>query len=186
MLQRRLAAGRVPQAHVLRNHSVGSTCSVAGVRPACCATRDRDAQVVGRRLGVVDRRRPSSGRRRTIPVSSSSYSGSSAVARRRVLGDEVGVRELALRVVVAPAHPRVGGRGVEVPPVLLGVLAVVALVAGEPEDPLLQDRVATVPEREREAKRLAVVAASGQAVLVPPVGARPSVVVREVAPTRSP
>ena len=34
---------------------------------------------------------------------------------------------------------------------LLDVLAVVALVAGEAEHPLLQDRITCVPEREREA-----------------------------------
>src|SRR2546430_3780691 len=44
-----------------------------------------------------------------------------------VLVDEPRVGELGLRIEVAPAHPRVRGRGVEVEPVLLGVLAVVAL-----------------------------------------------------------
>jgi hypothetical protein len=71
---------------------------------------------------------------------------------------------------------------VEVVPVLLGVLAVVALAPGEPEDPLLEDRIATVPEREREAQRLTVVADPAQAVLVPPVGARARMVVREELP----
>ena len=65
---------------------------------------------------------------------------------------------------------------VEVEVVLLDVLAVVALVAGEAEEPLLQDRVAAVPQRQREADALVAVADAGQAVLVPAVGARGGVV----------
>jgi len=49
-------------------------------------------------------------------------------------------------------------RGVQIPPVVLDVLAVVALVTGEAERPLLQDRVPAVPERERQAQKLVVVA----------------------------
>jgi hypothetical protein len=101
-----------------------------------------------------------------------------------VLGEEVAVGELALRVVIAPAVPRMARRRVEVPPVLLGVLAVVPLVAGEPEDPLLQDRIAAVPEREREAEPLLDVGEAGEPVLAPPVGARARVVVREGLPRR--
>ena len=116
-----------------------------------------------------------------MPVSTSSNSGLGPVAGA-VGAHQVAVREAALRVVVAPAHPRVGRRGVEVPPVLLGVLAVVALRAGQAEDPLLEDRVLAVPQRQREAERLPVVADAGQAVLVPPVRPGPGVVVREVVP----
>src|SRR6185369_11017158 len=65
--------------------------------------------------------------------------------------DQLLVREGLLRVVVPPPVPRVAGHGVQVPPVLLDVLAVVALRAGEPESPLLQDRVAPVPQRQAQA-----------------------------------
>src|SRR2546430_14179411 len=82
-----------------------------------------------------------------------------------VLVDEPRVGELGLRIEVAPAHPRVRGRGVEVEPVLLGVLAVVALGPGQAEDAFLEDRVAAVPEREGETERLAIVAYAGEAVL---------------------
>src|SRR6185436_3837821 len=81
--------------------------------------------------------------------------------------------------------PRVGRRRVLVPPVLLGVLAVVAAVAAEAEHPLLEDRVLAVPEREREAERLPVVTDAGHAVLVPPVGPGSRVIVREVVPRRT-
>src|SRR5262249_16706789 len=102
-----------------------------------------------------------------------------------VLGEEVVVRERRLRIVVPPAVPRVARRRVEVPPVLLGVLAVVPLLARAPEDPALQDRVRPVPGRKAEAESLLDVAEAGQAVLAPAVGARARMVVREVLPCRA-
>ena len=74
------------------------------------------------------------------------------------------------------------GRGVEVEVVLLHVLAVVALVAGQAEQALLQDRIAAVPQGEGEAEALVVVADAEQAVLAPAVRARARVVVGEVLP----
>ena len=59
------------------------------------------------------------------------------------------------------------------------------LVAAEAEHPLLEDRVLAVPQRQGEAERLPVVADAGHAVLVPPVGPGPGVVVREVVPGRA-
>ena len=96
--------------------------------------------------------------------------------------DQVLVRERALRVVVAPPVPGVAGDRVQVPPVLLDVLAVVALRAGQPEGPLLQDRVAPVPQRQGQAQPLVDVAEPGQPVLSPPVGPGPRVIVRQVVP----
>ena len=87
-----------------------------------------------------------------------------------VLRDECLVRKRGLRVVVAPPVPGVRRCRIEVPPVLLGVLAVVPLVAGQSEDPLLQDRVAPVPEGEPEAEELLDVRETGEPVLSPPVG----------------
>ena len=96
--------------------------------------------------------------------------------------DELLVRERGLRVVVAPAQQRVARQPLEVPPVLLDVLAVVALRPREAEHPLLEDRVLAVPEREREAELVADVGDPGHAVLVPAVGAGARVVVREGVP----
>ena len=96
--------------------------------------------------------------------------------------DQVLIRERALRVVVAPPVPGVAGDGVQVPPVLLDVLAVVALRAGQPERPLLQDRVAPVPQRQGQAQPLLDVAEPGQPVLPPPVGPGPGLIVRQVIP----
>ena len=75
------------------------------------------------------------------------------------------------------------GVDVEVEVVLLDVLAVIALAVGEAEEPLLEDRVAAVPQREREAQAAARSSLMpGDAVLTPAVGARARVIVREVVP----
>ena len=114
-------------------------------------------------------------------MSSSSYSNS---FRPRLLAglDEVGVRERRLRVLVEVLHVRVRRRAVEVEVVLLDVLAVVALAVGQAEQPLLEDRVLAVPQRQREAEPLLVVGDAGQAVLAPAVGARAGLIVAEVVP----
>jgi hypothetical protein len=96
--------------------------------------------------------------------------------------DQVLVRERLLRIVVTPPVPRVAGQGVQVPPVLLDVLAVIALRAGQPERTFLQDRVAPVPQRQAQAQPLVDIAESGQAVLPPPVGPRSRVIVGQVIP----
>jgi len=74
----------------------------------------------------------------------------------------------------------VAGYVVQVKVVLLDVLAVVALVAAKPEHPFLENRIGAVPQREREAKQLAVVADAGNAVLAPGIGARARAVVRKI------
>jgi len=103
---------------------------------------------------------------------------------RPVGGDQVVVGERRLRVVVAPAQPGVARQRVEVPPVLLGVLAVVALVAVQSEDPLLEHPVAPVPQREPEAQPLVDVADPGEPILAPAEGLRARVLVGQVLPGR--
>ncbi len=97
-------------------------------------------------------------------------------------GHEVLVGVCRLRVLVEVPHVRVGRRVVEVEVVLLDVLAVVALAVRETEQPLLEDGIGAVPQRECEAQLLVVVGDAGQAVLSPPVGPRPGLVVRERVP----
>src|SRR5438270_13664211 len=75
-----------------------------------------------------------------------------------------------------------GRRRIEIEPVLLGVLAVIALAPGQPEDALLQDRVAFVPEGERQAHSLLAIADPAQAVFVPAIDARARVLVRNGVP----
>jgi len=65
----------------------------------------------------------------------------------------------------------VGWRRVEVKIVLLDVLAVVSLVVGESEQPLLEDWILSIPKSEREAESLLVVGNAGQAIFSPAIGA---------------
>ena len=144
------------------------------------ADLDSHAEIVRRRLRVVDGDVPVA-----VVVEGARVEefvlGSAAIAAG-VLCHELVIRKGSLRIDVAPAHPGMRRRGVQVPPVLLAVLAVIALVPGEAEDALLEDRVAAVPEREREAQQLLLVADATEAVLAPAVRARTRVVVREGGP----
>ena len=96
--------------------------------------------------------------------------------------DQVGVGEGILRVLVQHLQVGAGRGGVEVEVVLLHVLAVIALRVGQPEEPLLEDRVTPVPQREREAEPHPIVAEAGDAVLAPAVGPRAGVVVGKAVP----
>ena len=118
-------AWRRPVSHdqVLRNHAVGSTCSVSASGPAL-VTRTRISTSVGSCLGVVDFDDP-------VAVVVEGARVEQLVlwielSAPAVLVDQVLVRKRALRVVVAPAVPGVAGDRVQVPPVFFGVLAVVA------------------------------------------------------------
>ncbi len=99
-----------------------------------------------------------------------------------ILGDEIAVGKGPLRIVVPPAIPRVTRQRIQIPPVVLGVLTVVALRTGQPEHPLLQDGVVAVPQRQPETEPLLDVGEPGHPVLPPPVGTRSGVIVGEVRP----
>ena len=84
----------------------------------------------------------------------------------------VGRHEIAvgigrLRILVEILQVGMGRRAVEVKIVFLHVLAVIALAVRQAEEPLLEDRVATIPERERETEPLPVIADARQSVLAP-------------------
>lgn len=104
------------------------------------------------------------------------------VPARRVLLAQRGIRVGGLRVAVEVLRPAVGGGRVEVPPVLLGVLTVVALAVGEAEVALLEAVVVPVPHRDGEVEEAVAVAQPGDAVLTPAVGTRVRVVEREERP----
>ncbi len=105
-------------------------------------------------------------------------------AAAAVLLDQTGIGELGLRVLVQPAHVGMRRRRVEVEVALLDVLAVVAFRPGQTEEPLLENRIASVPKGEGEAQPPLSVADAEQAVLSPAVGAAARVLVREVRPAR--
>ena len=96
--------------------------------------------------------------------------------------DDVLVRVGCLRILVQVLHVRVRGRGVDVEVVLLHVLAVVAFAVRQSKQSLLQDRVALVPQREREAEELLVVRYAREAVFAPAIRSRARLIVAERVP----
>src|SRR6516164_2396197 len=92
------------------------------------------------------------------------------------------VRVRGLRILVEVLHIRVGWRAVEVEVILLDILAVITLAVAQPEQPFLEDRVAPVPQRQREAEQLAVIGDASEPVLPPPVRTVLRVIVSEVVP----
>src|SRR5271156_662512 len=73
-------------------------------------------------------------------------------------------------------------RRIQVVVELLHVLAVIALAVGQAEQPLLEDWVTGVPQRETQAQPLPQIGNSGDAVLTPAIGATAGVIVRKVLP----
>src|SRR3981081_463656 len=71
---------------------------------------------------------------------------------------------------------------IEIEPVFLYVLAVIALVAGESEHPLFENRVAAIPERERENQQLVTVANARDAVFTPAISLATRHVMRKKLP----
>jgi hypothetical protein len=99
-----------------------------------------------------------------------------------VLVQQPAVREFSLRIFVQHFQEGMRRRRIEVVVELLDVLAVVSLAVGQPEQPFLEQRVAAVPQGQREAEVLPVVAETGNAVLAPAIGTAARVLVRQVAP----
>src|SRR4029453_11398762 len=62
------------------------------------------------------------------------------------------------------------------------VLAVIAFAVRQAEEPLLEDWIVSVPERDGEAEELPIVGVAGQAAPAPQVAARSRLIVREVVP----
>src|SRR4029077_12576071 len=102
-----------------------------------------------------------------------------------VLLEQPFVGVCGLRQLVELARVSVARDGIEIVVDLLDVLAVVALLVGQAEQPLFQDGVVPVPQRERQAQELPVVGKAGEAVLAPAVGAAARLVVAEIVPCRA-
>jgi hypothetical protein len=58
----------------------------------------------------------------------------------------------------------------------------VALTATETKEPFFQDRITTIPERQRETQPLVIIGDAGETVLTPTVGSRTGVIVGEKIP----
>jgi hypothetical protein len=90
-----------------------------------------------------------------------------------------------LRQLVEHARVSVTGDGIEIIIQLLDVLAVAALSVGQAEQPLLEDRIAAIPQGDRQAQQLPVIGKAGDAVLAPTIGAAARLVMRELIPRGS-
>ena len=71
---------------------------------------------------------------------------------------------------------------VDVKVVLLDIFAMVPLAVGKPEQAFLQDGIPFVPQRQRKAQPLFVIADSGESVFAPLVCSRPGLVMGEIVP----
>mmetsp|Transcript_11102 Transcript_11102/g.33456 ORF Transcript_11102/g.33456 Transcript_11102/m.33456 type:complete len:404 (+) Transcript_11102:619-1830(+) len=90
-------------------------------------------------------------------------------AERGVFVAQGVVRELCLRVLVQHLQVAVARRCVQVVVQVLDVLAVIALRAPEPKQPLLENGVLPIPHGQGQAEPLLAVAEPGDAVLAPPI-----------------
>ena len=168
-----------PQDQVLRNQACGQDVHGLGVR-ALIRELDGHQQIVRPRLRVMHLGDP-------VAVLVEGPGVEQLILRLVTVAAGVGVDQVlvgvrALRIVIAPPVPGVARDRVQVPPVFLDVLAMIALRAGQSEGTLLQYRILPVPQRQRQAQPLVDVGEPGQPVLAPPVGTGPRVVVRQVVP----
>src|SRR5262249_41998604 len=106
----------------------------------------------------------------------------SVLAAAAILRDEPVVGKFPLRILVEHFQVGVRRRGVEVVVQFLDILAVVGLAVGQAEEALLEDRVAAIPECDRQTKPLLLIADAGDAVLAPAVHPAAGVVVGKVVP----
>jgi len=101
------------------------------------------------------------------------------------VGEGPGRGKPAGRYLVEVLHIGMGRRAVQVEVVLLDVLAVIPLGVGQPEQPLLEDRVLPVPEGDGETELLLSSEMPAIPSSPPAVGAGAGLVVAEVFPRRS-
>src|SRR5215216_1208043 len=99
-----------------------------------------------------------------------------------VLIDQPLIRKRLLRIVISPAQPGMARQPIEIPPVLLDVLAMVSLRPGKAEHALLQDRVHAVPQSQRETQIVMNIRQTGHTVFIPAVGPGARMIMRKEAP----
>src|SRR5262249_54062081 len=76
-------------------------------------------------------------------------------------------------------------RGIEIVIILFAILAMIALIASYSEQPLLENRIAPIPQCQGKTQTLMIVGNAAQAILTPPVDTRPCMIVRKILPRRA-
>ncbi len=99
-----------------------------------------------------------------------------------ILGHELPVRELGLRVFIQSLQVTVRRRGVEVKIGLLHIFPVISLPVRQPEQSLFQNGVAAIPQGKGKAQPALAIGDAEQPVLAPTVRPAAGVVVGEVGP----
>ncbi len=142
--------------------------------------RDQDQQVLGRGLGIFDEDVEIAILVEDPGIEQLVFL---LLAAAGAVGlDQVGIGKGGLGIFVEILAVGMGRRALEIEIVFLDVLAVIAFAVGQAEGALLQDRVDAVPQRQREAEPLLVVAEAGEAVLAPAIGPRAGVVMGKIVP----
>src|SRR5215472_14260709 len=99
-----------------------------------------------------------------------------------VLADKLIVGIRCVRILIEEFQVRTSRSGVEIVIVFLNVLAVVSFAICQAEQPLLEDWVFLIPERNSKADVLPAIANATDAVLAPAIGARTRMVVGQIVP----
>src|SRR5262249_43800284 len=73
-------------------------------------------------------------------------------------------------------------RAVEIEVILFNVFAVIALTSGDAKQPLLENGIFSIPQGESKTDHLMTVGDAGNAVFIPAVRFRASVIMRQVVP----
>src|ERR1035441_35167 len=138
-----------------------------------------DADILGRFLGILDEDVEILIVIENVRIEELEFRTHAAIA---VLFDQLAIRELSMRILVEHPHITVSGNVIQMEPVLLCILAMIAFVAGEPEHTLFQNGIAAVPKRQSEHQQLVTVADSRYAVLTPSIRLAARLIVREKVP----
>src|SRR4029450_9636053 len=92
------------------------------------------------------------------------------------------IRKRLLRIVISPAQPGMTRQPIQIPPILLHILAMISLRPGQAEHALLQDRINTVPPRQRKTQIMMNIRQPGHTIFIPSVRPRPRMIMRKEAP----
>src|SRR5262249_48721286 len=96
--------------------------------------------------------------------------------------DQFAVRESRLGILIKHPHVGMGRSAIEVKVIFLYVLPMISLRIGQSEEPLFEDGIFSIPERQRETQCHVVVGDPRDAILSPAIRARARVVVCKVIP----
>ena len=92
------------------------------------------------------------------------------------------IRKRSLRILIQRLHIGMCGRGIQVVIQLFYIFPMVPFRPGQPEEPLLQNRVLPIPKRQRKAQPPFAIADTEQAIFAPAIRPAARMIVRQIAP----